>query len=111
MVQDVMVYLGAHPGVTSAMGVTAALAVVGLWYVLYHHLEAIIITLLTAAGIGSGLLVMYRGFDAGMTDLKAIGLFLVVIFPVIFWQAVKQLEPMEPDSRRSPRDMFSRKLR
>jgi hypothetical protein len=110
MLDELMRYLGAHPAVLSAVGLTAGLAAIGLWYVLHHHLQAILITLLTAAGIGSGLLVLYRGFNADMRDLMGIGLFLIVIFPIIFWQAIKQLEPME-EPRRSPRALLSRKAR
>ncbi len=99
MLDELISYLGAHPAVLTAMGLTAALAGVGLWYVISHHLQAILITLLTAAGIGSGLLVLYRGFRIDMKDLMGIGLFLIVIFPVIFWQAIKQLEPVEPTVR------------
>jgi hypothetical protein len=111
MLDEAIRYLGAHPAVLSAMGLTAALAGVGLWYVLYHHLQAILITLLTAGGIGSGLLVLYRGFRAEMNDLMGIGLFLIVIFPIIFWQAIKTLEPvMEPRGARA-KAMFSRKLK
>jgi hypothetical protein len=105
MFDEAMQYLSAHPAVLSAIGLTAGLAVIGLWYVLYHHLQAILITLLTAAGIGSGMLVLYRGVSAEMNDLMGIGLFLIVIFPIIFWQAIKQLEPMEEPRR------FSRKVR
>jgi hypothetical protein len=32
------------------------------------------------------------------------------VFPVIFWQAIKQLEPM-PEPRVRSRALFSRKLR
>jgi len=110
MLDELIHYLGAHPAVLSAIGLTAGLAAIGLWYVLYHHLQAILITLLTAAGIGSGMLVLYRGFNADMRDLMGIGLFLIVIFPIIFWQAIKQLEPMA-EPRRSPRALLSRKAR
>jgi len=111
MLDDVALYLGAHPAQMTAVGLAVVLAGIGLWYVLAHHLQAIIITVLSAAGVGSGLLVLYRGFHAEMRDLIGIGLFLIVIFPIIFWQAIKQLEPMEPVTRRGPRAMFSRKLR
>jgi hypothetical protein len=111
MLEEAVSYLSQHPAVLSAMGLTAGLAAIGLWYVLYHHLQAIIITLLSAAGIGSGMLVLYRGVSSEMRDLMGIGLFLIVIFPIIFWQAIKQLEPVEPENRRSPRAMFSRKLK
>jgi fucose permease len=87
------------------------LASVGLWYVLAHHLQAIIITVLSALGGGSGLLVLYRGYHADMHDLIWIGLFLIVIFPIIFWQAIKQPEPMEAPVRIGRRAMFSRKAR
>ncbi len=113
MLDGFMQYLAAHPGVLTALGITAALAVVGLWYVVSHHLEAIMITLLTAAGIGSGLLVLYRGYNAEMRDLMGIGLFLVVIFPIIFVQAIKQIEPTTPEPRTrrtaASRPFFKRK--
>ena len=114
MLDELIQYLSVHPGVMTAIGITAVLAVVGLWYVVSHHLQAIMITLLTAGGIGSGLLVLYRGFRADMKDLMGIGLFLVVVFPIIFWQAIKMLEPMAPEERgRRPtpsRAFFKKKL-
>ncbi len=114
MLDEAIRYLGAHPAVMSAICVTAVLAAVGLWYVVSHHLQAILITLLTAGGIGSGLLVFYRGFRTEMDDLMGIGLFLIVIFPIIFWQAIKTLEPMSPEERaRRPapsRAFYKRKL-
>jgi fucose permease len=111
MLDDVALYLGAHPAQLTAIGLAIVLAGVGLWYVLAHHLQAIIITVLSAAGVGSGMLVLYRGYYAEMRDLVWIGLFLIVIFPIIFWQAIKQLEPMtEPRGGRA-KAMFSRKLR
>ena len=113
MLDEVIRYLGSHPAIMSAICATAVLAAVGLWYVVSHHLQAILITLLTAGGIGSGLLVMYRGFAAEMNDMMGIGLFLIVIFPIIFWQAIKMLEPMAPEERgRRPtpsRAFFKRK--
>ena len=69
MLDDAVHYLGAHPALLTAIGLTTALAGVGLWYVLDHHLQAILITLLSAAGIGSGMLVLYRGYRADMSDL------------------------------------------
>jgi hypothetical protein len=111
MLDEVALYLGAHPAQLTAIGLAIVLAGVGLWYVLAHHLQAIIVTVLSAAGVGSGLLVLYRGYKADMSDLVAIGLFLIVIFPVIFWQAIKQLEPTEPVIRTGRRAVFSRKAR
>src|SRR4029079_19787119 len=64
MLDELIQYLSVHPGVMTAIGITAVLAVVGLWYVVSHHLQAIMITLLTAGGIGSGLLVLYRRIPA-----------------------------------------------
>jgi hypothetical protein len=108
MLGELIQYLGAHPGVMAAIVITALLAVVGLWYVVSHHLQAIMITLLTAAGIGSGLLVLYRGFRTDMRDLMGIGLFLVIVFPIIFWQAIKMMEPMAPEQRTTRRPTPSR---
>lgn len=99
MLDELIQYLGAHPGVMTAICATAVLAAVGLWYVVSHHLQAIMITLLTAAGIGSGLLVLYRGFRTEMHDLMGIGLFLIIVFPIIFWQAINMLEPVAPEER------------
>lgn len=114
MLNELMHYLAAHPGVLTAIGITALLAVVGLWYVISHHLQAIMITLLTAAGIGSGLLVLYRGFRADMKDLMGIGLFLIAVFPIIFWQAIKFIEqpaPAPKTARPTPsRAFFKKKL-
>jgi fucose permease len=112
MLDEVIGYLGTHPAIMSAICATAVLAAVGLWYVVSHHLQAILITLLTAAGIGSGLLVLYRGFHSEMHDLMGIGLFLIIVFPIIFWQAIKQLEPMTEEQRArrpSPSRAFYRK--
>lgn len=111
MLDDVALYLGAHPAQLTAIGLAIVLAGVGLWYVLAHHLQAIIITVLSAAGVGSGILVLYRGYHAEMDDLIAIGMFLIVIFPIIFWQAIKQLEPTEPGVRIGRRAIFARKLK
>jgi hypothetical protein len=108
MLNELMQYLAAHPGVLTAIGITALLAVVGLWYVISHHLQAIMITLLTAAGIGSGLLVLYRGFRADMKDLMGIGLFLIAVFPIIFWQAIKFIEQPAPSQSKTGRPTPSR---
>jgi hypothetical protein len=58
-------------------------------------------------------LVLYRGFRADMKDMMGIGLFLVAVFPVIFWQAIKQLEPVEPAARTgrptAPRAFYRRR--
>lgn len=110
MLDEAMRYFNDHPALLSTMGLTAVLAIVGLWYVVYHHLQAILITLLTAAGIGSGMLVLYRGMHSDMNDLVGIGVFLIVIFPIIFWQAIKMLEPVEPAAR-SGRGIFPRRAR
>jgi hypothetical protein len=112
MLNDVTTYFSEHPAQLVTACVTVVLAVVGLWYVLSHHLQAIIITLLSAMGEGSGLMVLYRGYHEGLRDLVWIGVFLILIFPYIFWQAIKQLEPVEPATRTArPRNLFSRKLK
>ena len=110
MVDQTVAYFSVHPAQLSAVGLTAVLAAVGLWYVLAHHLQAILITILCALGAGSGILVFYRGFNSETRDLMAIGVFLVAVFPVIYWQAIKQLEPM-PEPRGRAKALFSRKLR
>lgn len=112
MLDDVALYLGEHPAQLTAIGIAIVLAGVGLWYVLSHHLQAIIITILSAAGFGSGLLVLYRGYHSGLTDLIWIGLFLIVIFPIIFWQAIKLIEPsIPPPVRTGRRALFPRRAR
>ena len=89
MFQELTEYLGHHPVVLSSIGVFIVLAVVGAWYVLSHHLHALLITLLCAAGFAAGCLVAYRGYQAGTRDLMAVGAFLIVTFPVIYQQAIK----------------------
>lgn len=89
MYQDIIQYLGGHPLVLSALLLFLFLALVGGWYVLTHYYKLILITLLCSAGFASGGLVLYRGAQAGMRDLMGVGLFLLVIFPVIFVQALK----------------------
>jgi len=89
MLQEIVQYMQAHPRLTVTLGVIVLLAIVGLWYVLAHHLEAILMTFLTVAGMASGAIVFYRGLEGGMQDLAWIGLFLMVVFPVVFYQAVK----------------------
>ena len=65
------------------------LAVVGGWFVLYNYYKVILVTLLSAGGFVSGGLVLYRGAQGNMRDLIAVGLFLLVVFPVIFVQALR----------------------
>jgi hypothetical protein len=89
MLQDVIQYLSEHPTVLASIGVFVLLAAVGAWYVLAHHLHALLITLLCVAGFASGFLVFYRGYQLDMRDLMAVGLFLILIFPVIFQQAIR----------------------
>ena len=89
MLQDVIAYLAAHPIVLGSIGVFVLLAVIGAWYVLSHHLHVLLVTMLCAAGFASGVLVLYRGFQTDMRDLMAVGAFLIVVFPVIYQQAVR----------------------
>lgn len=92
MAQDILQYFGAHPGLLAALGLVAALAVIGLWYVVVHHLTEIVITLLCIGGLASGVVVLYRGATVAtpMRDLIGIGLFLIVLFPLIFLQAIRR---------------------
>ncbi len=89
MLQELATYLGQHPVILSSIGVFVLLAVVGAWYVLSHHLHALLITLLCAAGFAAGALVLYRGSQANMRDLMAVGGFIMVIFPIIYQQAIR----------------------
>jgi hypothetical protein len=104
-----------HPVLLTVMICTVLLAVIGLWYVVVnvvvHHIQVIIITLLCAAGFGSGCWVLYRGvFDPGPggTDLIAIGVFLIAIFPIIFQQALRLSEPEQPEAKPLDRDALSK---
>ena len=87
--QELFTYLSQHPVVLSSIGIFILLAAVGAWYVLSHHLHALLITLLCAAGFAAGGLVFYRGYQVGMRDLMAVGAFLFVIFPIIYQQAIR----------------------
>lgn len=89
MLQDLIQYFVEHPVVLAVMGVFGVLAAIGAWYVLRHHLHVVLITLLCAAGFASGLLVLWRGYQSEMRDLMAVGMFLVVIFPAIYHQAIR----------------------
>lgn len=86
---DLMAYLGEHPTVLAAIGVFVILAMVGAWYVVSHHLHVLMVTMLCAAGFVAGTIVLYRGYQTTMKDLIGIGAFLMIIFPVIYQQAVK----------------------
>ena len=89
MIQELAQYVVDHPMILVAAGIFVALAVIGGWYVLSHHLHAIVVTLLCAAGFASGILVFYRGYQTEMRDLMAIDAFLIVIFPLVYQQAIR----------------------
>lgn len=89
MYQDLIVYLGDHPAVLGGIGVFLLLAAIGAWYVISHHLHVLLVTMLCLAGFASGALVLYRGYQSGMRDLMAVGVFLLVIFPIIYQQLIK----------------------
>ena len=82
-------YLVDHPVVLGSIGIFLLLAIIGAWYVISHHLHAVLTTLLCAAGFASGILVLFRGYSAGMNDLMAIGAFLIVIFPIVYQQVIR----------------------
>lgn len=105
MIQEVVQYLQAHPRLSATLGLIFVLAVVGLWYVIAHHLAAIMTTFITVAGMSSGAVVFYRGLENGLQDLAWIGLFLMLIFPIIFYQAIKSQQAIvaaAPGSGRKP---------
>lgn len=89
MLQELAQYVVDHPVILAAAGVFVALAVIGGWYVFSHHLHVIMVTLFCSAGFASGILVFYRGYQLDLRDLMAIGAFLIVIFPLIYQQAIR----------------------
>ncbi|HML43941.1 MAG: hypothetical protein JNN24_02455 [Hyphomicrobium zavarzinii] len=88
MLQELTQYLMDHPVILGSLGVFVLLAVIGGWYVVAHHLHAVLVTMLCSAGFVSGILVFYRGFQADLRDLQIIGAFLIVIFPLVYHQAI-----------------------
>jgi hypothetical protein len=82
-------YVADHPIVLGVLLLFLFLAIVGAWYVLSHHLHVLLVTLLCAGGFAAGALVLYRGITLEMNDLIAVGGFLVVIFPLIYREAVR----------------------
>lgn len=88
MIQELTQYLGDHPIILTSLGIFTLLALIGGWYVVSHHLHAVLVTLLCAAGFVSGILVLYRGFQNDLQDLQIIGAFLIVIFPMVYHQAI-----------------------
>ena len=90
MAQDIIQYFTAHPGLLAALACVALLAIIGLWYVVAFHLKEIVFAAMCFAGLASGVIVFYRGFTAPMRDLMGIGAFLMVLFPVIFLQALRR---------------------
>jgi drug/metabolite transporter (DMT)-like permease len=88
MFQELTQYLVDHPIILTSLGIFVLLAVIGGWYVVSHHLHAVLVTLLCAAGFVSGILVFYRGFQNDLEDLQIIGAFLIVIFPLVYHQAI-----------------------
>lgn len=89
MIQDIFQYFGSHPGQLAALLLFLFLAFIGGWYVLYNYYKVILVTLLSAGGFASGGLVLYRGAQGNMRDLIVVGLFLLVVFPIIFYQALQ----------------------
>ena len=90
MAQDIVHYFSSHPGLLGLLGLVAVLAIIGLWYVIAHHLTEIVVTLLCSGGLASGVVVLYRGATVPMKDLILIGLFLIVLFPIIFLLAIRR---------------------
>ncbi|MEQ1713958.1 MAG: hypothetical protein ABL908_21535 [Hyphomicrobium sp.] len=89
MIHDVIQYLSTHPGILATLLLFLFLALVGGWYVLYNYYKLILVTLLCAGGFASGVLVLYRGAQGNARDLIVIGLFLLVVFPIVFYQALQ----------------------
>lgn len=88
MTAEIVKYFTSHPGLLGALAVVALLAVIGLWYVVAHHLKEIVVAAACFAGLASGVVVFYRGVTVPLKDLIGIGLFLIALFPVIFFQTI-----------------------
>jgi hypothetical protein len=89
MFQELTQFFVDHPAVSGLLGLFALLALIGGWYVVAHHLHSVIVTLLCAAGFVSGIFVLYRGYESDLRDLQIIGAFLIVIFPLVYHQAIR----------------------
>lgn len=87
--QSIVQYMADHPIVLGAILLFVLLAGIGAWYVLSHHLRVLLVTMLCAGGFAAGVLVLYRGVVLEMNDLIGAGLFLVLIFPLIYREAVR----------------------
>ncbi len=82
-------YMQAHPVVSAVLGGVVALALIGLWYVVSHHLKVIVTAVICVAGTLAGLVVIWRGVGNDQMDLIGIGVFLIVIFPIIATQQLR----------------------
>ena len=102
MFHDVISYLAIHPVVFGVLLLFLVLAGVGGWYVIANYIQLLLVTMLCAAGFASGVLVLVRGVKTEMRDLMAVGAFLIVIFPLIFQQAIKVAKMAKPKSTRQP---------
>lgn len=110
MAQEIVNYLAAHPRFFMGLGAfIVLLAAFGLWYVITHYLQIILITLLCAGGFGSAIVVLYRGIMLNHQDLVGIGVFLLLVFPVIFWQAIKLSYAEPPDPKAADKTPAQRK--
>jgi hypothetical protein len=89
VLQEIVAYLAAHPALLGCLALFAFLAIIGGWYVLSHHLGDLLTTVLCAGGFASGILVLYRGYTEGMRDLMGVGVFLMIVFPIIYQQGLK----------------------
>lgn len=84
-----MQYIQAHPVLSAILGAVAALALIGLWYVVSHHFRTIVTGAICIAGAAAGLVVIWRGIGNDQMDLIGIGVFLIVIFPVFLMQTLR----------------------
>ncbi len=89
MFAELSQYLVEHPFILGAIAAFCLLAAIGAWYVVAHHIHAVLITMLCAAGFVSGIIVLYRGYQLEKRDLMVVGAFLIVIFPLVYHQAIR----------------------
>lgn len=87
--QELQQFVRDNPAALVGVTVFFVLALIGGWYVIAHHLREVVIAMFCLAGFGSGLVVLYYGLTIPLLNLEIAGAFLVVIFPLIYMEALR----------------------
>lgn len=87
---NVTQFIQAHPLLAVVLALVTIFALVGLWYVVSYHLREIVTAVVCIVGAASGAVVFWRGATHDLIDLVAIGGFMLLIFPVILYQAIQR---------------------